>query len=204
MKKNIVYSVLSLCVILYSNLLSYAQKKEEQSDTFGNCLELLDSLNIKKNRSVQNPMAMPSLWDIMPVIKASRHNDKKDFSEDLYVYIQGYIVDFDEQGPEPCNCNKASKDLKNGNVRVYIGLKPRARKHNCVVAEITPDFKRLYPNYEKHLIKGSKVKVAGYLIYDLQYKENTTNTSTKRRRDLWRKTNWEIHPIVNIESKNVY
>lgn len=199
MRTSPVSSVLCLCIVLYANCISFAQKTE---GAFGDCPALREPLNIKKNMSVQNPMAMPSLWDIIAVINASRHDDRNDFVEDLYVYLQGYLVDFQEQGPEPSNCNKASKALKNGNVRIYIGLKPRARKRNCVVVEITPDFKRLYPNYEKQLIKGTKVKVAGYLIYDSEYKENTTNTSTKRRRDLWRKTNWELHPIVSIERKS--
>lgn len=166
------------------------------------CPELKKPLNIKKNRSVQNPMAMPSLWDIDTVIKAPHHNDKSDFVENLYVYAQGYLVDFEEQGAEPCNCYRASKTLKNGNVRLYIGLEPVARKQNCVVVEITPDFKKRYPDYAKYLIKGSKIKVAGYLIYDTEYRANTTNTATKNGSNVWRKTNWEIHPIVSIENKS--
>lgn len=199
MKKKIIFSVVLLFLSCYS--FSFAQKVNAKMKAAYTCPELKRSLNIKKNRSVQNPMAMPSLWDIDTVIRASRHEDKNDFFEDLYVYIKGYLVDFEEQGPEPCNCYKASKYLKNGNVRIYIGLEPTAPKHNCVVAEITPDFKRRHPNYAKYLVKGSKVKIAGYLIYDTEYKGNTVNTSGKNSHTLWRKTNWEIHPIVSIETK---
>ncbi len=164
------------------------------------CRELKKPLNIKKNRSVQNPKAMPSLWDIDNVISSPRHEDKNDFQEDLYVYMNGYLVDFEEQGPEACNCYYASKSLKNGNVRVLIGLTPNAPKYNCVAAALTPDFKKRHPDYEKHLIKGSKIKVAGYLIYDPNHRGKTANTSAENTSKLLRKTNWVIHPIVSIRT----
>lgn len=80
--------------------------------------------------------------------------------------ITGFIVDFKEEGKETSNCGKATIKKKDGDVHIYFGLVPDAAKRNCKVVEITPAFKKLHPDYETLLKKGSKVKAYGYLIYD--------------------------------------
>ena len=55
-----------------------------------------------------------------------------------YVYTDGILVSFEEEGPESCNCQMAQKKDKDGDVHMSLGLKANAPKKNCIVVEITP------------------------------------------------------------------
>ena len=104
----------------------------------------------------------------------------------------------DEQGPESCNCGRASKREKDGDVHMYLSVKTDDEKKNSMVVEITPAFKKKFPDYEMYLEKNIKLRVYGYLFYDTEHEGNAF-TTCQRCRSVWRKTNWEIHPITENE-----
>ena len=155
-------------------------------------------LNINKNQSAAVPKKKAVAWDIKQVINADMHDDKNDFEVNAYVTLNGYLVSFKEEGPESCNCKEADAGDKTGDVHIYIGLHPDAPKNECVVVEITPDFKRLHPDYEKYLHNNVPITITGYLLYDLEHRPQATNTCNKCT-TTWRKTCWEIHPITAIK-----
>ncbi len=155
-------------------------------------------LNVWKNHSSRIPSTQAQPLPLNMLITRSNKPDVHKFQEGAYVVTEGYIIDFGEQGPESCNCNRASKSLKNGDVHIALALSPRSTKKNCIVIEITPSFKKLHPDYDKYLVIGSKVRVYGYLIYDLLHESNATNTCNACG-NVWRKTCWEVYPITKIE-----
>jgi hypothetical protein len=156
-------------------------------------------LNQKKNRQIdvstsQEPEDLP-LKNLLPSKK--RKNDKKLWKEGAYVVMEGYLVDFEEEGPESCNCAEAKASDKSGDVHMFLGLRPGSAKKNCLVVEITPAFKKKFPNYEDLLLKKSKIKVKGYLFYDYPHEKDAFTTCSTCSH-IWRKTPWEVHPITEL------
>jgi hypothetical protein len=198
MKNRAVVYLLFFIFLLVDIPRSGAQITHPEAHLPYECPELQEPLNLKKNYSAEPPGRQPEKWDIAAVIHAEKHEDNSDFTEGTYVYLTGYIVKFAEQGPEKCNCGEASKPQKNGDVHIYIGLEPDAALYDCVVVEITPDYKRLHPDYAEHLSKGAQATISGYLFYDEDHRPAAINTCTSCGKP-WRKTCWEIHPIISIE-----
>jgi len=156
-------------------------------------------LNTLKNASINvsssvSPLSIP----LKNLIPAKKRKDKNLYSDGAYAYTEGFLVSFQEQGPEACNCNKAKAKLKNGDVHMYIGLKKNALKKDCIVVEITPAFKKKHPNYETLLEKNTMVRITGYLLYDFIHEPQAINYCTSCA-GAWRRSCWEIHPITNIE-----
>jgi len=191
MKKFLLSALLLVCSFVYG------QDCPPEGDATTNAKK---ELNKKKNMGVeisddQEAEELP-LRNLLPSRK--RKNDKNLWREGAYVVMDGYLVDFEEQGPESCNCKEALKSQKTGDVHMFLGLVPGAAKKNCLVIEITPTFKEKSPDYEDFLIKKSRIRVWGYLFYDFPH-EKDAFTTCNACTHIWRKTPWEVHPITDIE-----
>jgi len=156
------------------------------------------ALNKGKNKSVK----IPETWTIQPLplnmlINSTKKNDANLYQNGAYVYTDGYLISAEEEGPESCNCNKAIKAKKNGDVHIYLGLAPNAVNKKCIIVEITPAYKKVHPDYAEALVKNKKVRVEGLLLFDFDHKGNTVNTCQSCG-NVWRKTCWEIHPVTKI------
>ena len=112
--------------------------------------------------------------------------------------IEGYTTSAKEQGPESCNCKEATVANKDGDVHMYLSLVKNAPKKNSMVVEITPMFKEKFPDYKQYMVKNIKLRVYGFLFYDTEH-EDAAFTTCDNCTNIWRKTNWEIHPITKIE-----
>jgi hypothetical protein len=155
-------------------------------------------LNIAKNRSAKPPRNQkPQILPLNHLINPARREDSNRYTPGAYVQTTGYLVSYEEQGPETCNCNLSSTEKKDGDVHIYLGLTPNAKKKNCIVVEITPSYKKLHPDYESSLSRGARVSVSGYLFYDTPHRNAAANTC-KHCAHIWRKTCWEIHPVTGI------
>ena len=203
MKNTLFYSLLLICIL--GNTYVHAQEHHAQTPWEGPCppegsatTERLQALNILKNKPAERPTTEPAEWHIEQVINAEPHDDKHDFKNGELAQLKGYLVSFKEEGPESCNCKLGNAREKTGDVHMYIGLAPDAPKNECVVVEITPAFKKLHPDYEKYLQNNTPITVTGYLLYDVEHTSQAANTC-KSCGSVWRKTCWEIHPIVDIE-----
>lgn len=155
-------------------------------------------LNILKNHSARIPVKQSQVLPLNLFITRSHKPDSSKFKEGAYVTVEGYILDFAEEGPESCNCNKGSKSKKTGDVHIALALSSKSKKSNCMIVEITPSFKKLHPDYQKYLVEKSKVRITGYLVYDYLHEANAATTCGSCT-NVWRKTCWEIHPITKIE-----
>lgn len=187
---------LSVCLITL--LHSFGQNCPAEGDA---TQENKKELNRKKNKSVTVSSGKePEDLELRKLLPSKpRKNDKTLWKEGAYVVMEGYLVDFAEQGPESCNCALANDKEKTGDVHMFLGLAKNSAKKNCIVIEITPKFKDRFPDYEaKYLKKKAKIRVYGYLMYDFPH-EKDSFTTCKTCKKIWRKTPWEIHPITEIE-----
>lgn len=156
-------------------------------------------LNVLKNYDVEINNSNAVFWNLDNILNSPRHDDENEFNNGRYVYAEGYIIDTEEQGPESCNCHNGDADLRTGDVHIYFSNNTDAEKSECIVVEVTPKYKKLHPNYETQLIKNKKIKIYGYLLYDYIHERNSVNKCKTCGKNVWRKTCWEIHPIVKIE-----
>ncbi len=182
-----------LCVLLLSSCYCFSQCPPEGSAK--NPKE--QALNVEKNKPILATRMLPKKIALNRIIKKVNKPDHDKFTEGDYVSVTGYIVDFKEEGGESCNCGKAEKSKKTGDVHINFGLVPDAAKKNCMIVEITPSFKKSHPDYETLLQKGGKVTITGYLLYDFLHEASSLSTCTSCA-NAWRKTCWEIHPIASI------
>lgn len=151
-------------------------------------------LNRLKNRSVEfmdGANVLP-LEDLL-----APGNDTARFTSEQYVTVSGYVVYYAPGDAESCNCH--SDDKKNHDVHIYIGKKKNSKKKDCIIVDITPPYKSSH-SIDLKKLKGKKVSVTGYLMFDFEHKGNAANTCMKCTR-IWRRTAWEIHPVVKIELK---
>ena len=154
MRKSLLF--ITKLLLLFISLQGYAQRCPSHGSA---TTDEKKHLNIWKNHSAKVPSIQPQVLPLNKLITRSNKPDFNKFQEGAYIVTEGYIIDFGEQGAESCNCNKASKSKKNGDVHIALVLSPRASKKNCVVVEITPSFKKLHPDYASYLVRGSKVRV---------------------------------------------
>lgn len=180
--------------------ISYSIEAQKACPPYGNTTDPLEKkLNIRKNRGVTiSDSKKAEFIALNELITTKKKEDQGFYKSDVYVYTEGFLVSHEEQGAETCNCGKASKTKKTGDVHMYLGLIANAPKKNCIVVEITPAYKKVHPDYEGQLTDGKKVRIFGYLIYDYKHRGQSFNTCTKCGH-IWRKTCWEIHPITAIE-----
>lgn len=118
------------------------------------------------------------------------------FNPQAYVEITGYLVLTRLGGKESCNCGASIDSMRDNHI--YIGLTPHSLEKECVIVEITPKFKKKHPRFDLKYMVGKKVRVRGYLFCDMEHKANAVNTCTSCGSP-WRKTIWEVHPVVLIE-----
>jgi hypothetical protein len=156
-------------------------------------------LNIYKNQSAKidedkdaEELALNKL------ITSKNKDDSKNWMEGAYVVTEGYLISFEEEGGESCNCGLADAQDKTGDVHIYVGLVKNAPKSKCIIVEITPAYKKLHSDYETSLEKNRKIRITGYLLYDYKHAANA-GTVCKVCTNVWRKTCWEIHPVTEIE-----
>jgi hypothetical protein len=97
---------------------------------------------------------------------------------------------------ESCNCGSIADSLQD--IHIYIGTTPGAKKEDCIIVEVTPQFKKLNPNFNAKEFVGKKVNIYGYLFYDKEHRGNAKNTCMICT-NVWRRTVWEVHPVVKIE-----
>ena len=187
---------LSFCILIF--VCSYTQNCPPEGDATQASKK---ELNKKKNKSVNvNSSIEPEELELRKLLPSKqRKNDKTLWREGAYVVMEGYLVDFAEQGAESCNCGEANASDKTGDVHMFLGLAKNSAKKNCMVIEITPKFKDKFPDYENDFLKKkARIRVYGYLFYDFPH-EKDAFTTCNACTHIWRKTPWEIHPITMIE-----
>lgn len=188
-------SITLVCALIFYLISS---ESFSQCPSYGSATdEAHQDLNRGKNKSMITPDQSPVFLPLRNLITSKKRNDINLYRNGAYIYTEGYLISAEEQGPESCNCNKASIAKKNGDVHIYLALVPNAPKKNSIVVEITPAYKKKHTNYSEPLQPGTRVRVEGFLLYDFEHKGNAVNTCINCG-NVWRKTCWEIHPVTSI------
>ncbi len=117
------------------------------------------------------------------------------YTKEKLICIEGYVILQKMGGSESCNCHAKNKD--GWDVHLEVAKTPNAKGIDAMICEVTPK----YPNRDKVDWKGmvgKKVRITGYLFSDIEHYHNAVNTNPKGT-NLWRRTEIECHPVVNIE-----
>jgi hypothetical protein len=119
--------------------------------------------------------------------------------------IVGYVFDVKPGGIETVNCH--ARDLADRDTHIELVLDPmHTGTDKRMIVEVTPRWRVLAATQgvdrstralrDKFL--GRWVKVTGWMLFDVEHKNEAENTAPGRPRN-WRATAWEIHPVTSIE-----
>ena len=186
-------NLVTLLVLVFVSFCLLAQKP---------CLPEGDATKEKKkefNRQKNRPVDVkpnPKSVSIDSILK--KGNDISRFNTTDYVVVEGFVVELKPGGPESCNCG--SEEAKDHDIHIYMCRKMGAEKKDCFIVEITPLFRAIHI-FDYDTLVGKKVKMTGYMFFDSEHKGNAVNTCKKCSNN-WRKTSWEIHPVVKLEVVN--
>jgi hypothetical protein len=136
-------------------------------------------------------LAQPKSWKIGD----DRSSIQGDGKEGTHIRIKAFLQHAKQEGQETCNCKlSAPKDVDLHLSLVSSLSGPQSIKAAAVTAEITPRVRaKDHPewtlaNINKFAV-GKYVRFTGFLMLDTQHVN----------RPFVRATNWEIHPVTDLE-----
>ena len=153
------------------------------------------ALNKLKNRTIQQGL-IPEVVGISDILKPG--NDSMRWNPDKFVSVTGYIILVKYGGAETCNCH--TKDKSIWDVHIELAASPTDKGKNAMICEAGANSRVFNPTLTMDYIKpliGKKVTITGYLFPDSEHWQNSVNINPKGT-NLWRATEWEIHPIATI------
>jgi hypothetical protein len=108
------------------------------------------------------------------------------------VMVEGYLLKVVSEGKEACNCGSTQYI----DHHLWLATSPTASRTSAMVVEVSPRTWPSHPSWSKNdtfqavIDAKSKVRVAGWLTWDQEHKEQLGKT---------RRTLWEVHPIHSIQ-----
>jgi hypothetical protein len=111
--------------------------------------------------------------------------------ENWGVRVTGYLLRAKQSGIE--SSNGYIDSLRD--YHLWIADKPTAERRTTMVAEITPRWKIVHPEWRLRMFKRladqkAKVRVTGWLLWDQEHGSEV---------DKSRGTSWEVHPVTKFE-----
>jgi hypothetical protein len=139
-------------------------------------------------------------------------NDKTRFRTSQAATIVGYVVRVIPGGlGESCNCGSTSKRYRDTHIELAPSISDSAPERRIIV-EVTP---RLRAGMLKQgldwstenlaqKIERQRVRISGWMFFDEDHAQESENTAFRERnkRNIWRATAWEIHPVTSIEVRD--
>lgn len=161
----------------------------------------LQNLNRLKNRSVIGPDSIndTSIEDIL-----QDGMDTARWTNDYYWGLSGYLYKWKYGGPETCNCKSTDKLM--WDIHLVIAASPdETDESNMMIWEITRKSYEAYPQLNDPVylnsLRGQKVYGEGYAFGDIEHWNNATNSGHASQ--IWRKTIWEIHPVLVLQPADI-
>ena len=125
--------------------------------------------------------------------------------------IKAYVLHVKDGGKEDCNCGESDPMHIDTHIELVRSTdKGDTVKTMRVIVEVTPRIKSQMKKknidcttdglmkFEHHYVIFS-----GWLFKDDQHKGNAYNTAkNKKSKAVWRRTVWEIHPVLQIECQD--
>lgn len=167
----------------------------------------LQSLNLLKNRYLA-----PGAADIDERITlramVAPGPDKDRFRPDQAVTVVGYVNLVRKGGVETVNCRAQEVDDRDTHVEIVPDAADLGDGTRVLISEVTPRLREIArrqgedwstATLRSKYTKGTKVRVTGWLMFDLEHSGASENTNPGGAKN-WRATAWEIHPITAIEA----
>jgi len=151
-------------------------------------------LNKQKNRSCVI-FAGDSISDVPIDSILKSGNDLTRFNVSQLITVEGYITLMKYGSSESCNCH--TKDKTKLDIHLEIGKSPADKNTQSFICEVTPKY-HYRDRIDWKSFNGKKVRITGYVFYDLEHEQNAVNTNPKGT-NLWRASIVEVHPVINIE-----
>lgn len=148
-------------------------------------------LNLLKNRETTPGTIDPSV-SLTTILTAGYDTGR--FSSGQFVSVTGWILEYEEGGPESCNCfthNEREQDT-----RLFMGHSMASFKDSVFMVVVTPKYS-LNHLFDVDKYIGHLVTITGYLMFDTEKKTHVLNTC-KNCHAAEYKTAWEIRPISSI------
>jgi hypothetical protein len=116
--------------------------------------------------------------------------------EGRLVQISGYILGAHFGGPESVNCRLRGPD--NSDMHLTIGEEPVADRCATLTAELSPHLRPATITLQSLKAIEGPVRVTGQLFFDASHTPCGLG-GQQYSHSLPRLSNWEIHPVYNIE-----
>lgn len=163
------------------------------------------SLNRLKNR-VDDGKFLPTAWKVIARLPWPRRvgyrfrnqwttgetREVKRF-EGAPVEVEGYLVGFKLELPEPPNCYSTGARQKD--YHLWLSEHANDTQRNSIVVELTPRVRVSHPGWEEDKLAAMvntqvHLRIRGWLMLDQMHPENVGRNRT---------TLWEVHPIMQLE-----
>jgi hypothetical protein len=174
--------------------------------TGGPAPPIVQQLNYMKNRS-----SSPKAKDIKPTITLdavlATGNDTNRWSDNSAAEIEGIVFDVKPGGIESTNCRAQDLADRDTHIEIVRSLEDSGPTRRMIV-EVTPRLRAMaakrgldWSTQALQALKGYRVRIRGWMLFDFEHVDESENTAPKRR-DNWRATAWEIHPVIDITVLN--
>jgi hypothetical protein len=200
---------LSKMSLIGTEVLEAAAKPAPVDSAFDGCGEAGSQpdypLNRLKNR-VDEGKYVPIAWKVIARLPWPRRvgyrfrnqwasgetKDVKRF-EGAAVEVEGYLVGYRLEIPEPPNCY--SRAPRNRDYHVWLSEHARDAQDNSIVVELTPRVRVSHPGWNDERLEAlvstqARVRIRGWLMLDQMHPESVGHS---------RATLWEIHPIMHLD-----
>lgn len=119
--------------------------------------------------------------------------------------VTGYVDDVKVGGIETVNCHAHTPQYRDTHIELVLDPMDSGAVQRVIV-EVTPRWRAMMAekgvDWSTRALRdrflGRWVKVTGWMLFDVEHKNESENTAQGRPRN-WRATAWEIHPVTNIE-----
>ncbi|HTB06421.1 MAG TPA: hypothetical protein VK806_05655 [Bacteroidia bacterium] len=151
----------------------------------------VQGLNYLRNRPIVSKPIDPKT-NIDTILKSG--SDSTRFGSSWFVSVTGWVVGYEDGGPQSCNCFTHDED--NQDLVLYIAKSLNSWKDSIFTVAVTPNYKKTH-GIEPDSLFGQKVTISGYMLYDFENAKYSLN-DCKNCNKAKIKTAWEIHPVVTI------
>lgn len=160
---------------------------------------------------MMNHFRSPTAKDIKRVITLEAvlapGKDTDRWPDNSAAEIERVVFDVKPGGIESTNCGArdlADRDTHIEIVRSIDDSGPTRR----VIVEVTPRLRAMarargldWSTQALQSLRRHRVKITGWMLFDFEHVDESENTAPKKR-DNWRATAWEIHPVTDIAVSN--
>lgn len=167
---------------------------------------LVQQLNYMKNRwSSPKDKNIKRAVTLEAVLATGKDTNR--WSDNNAAEIEGVVFDVKAGGIESTNCRAQDLADRDTHIEIVRSLDDSGPTRRMIL-EVTPRLRAMaakrgldWSTEGLQKLIGHKVKISGWMLFDFEHIDEAENTAPNRR-DIWRATAWEIHPVTDITVLN--